>query len=220
MSENKIVVFKAAPHKGILFQNKLYIFILIFFATAAIYIFISFINNGGNVRDNIYPELIGFSLEGIAFVVILNIYEKSQLRKQENNFKENLKNSLRFFLENLLHWIYQSLSDQEREQLGFEEALYRPEGVKKLSDLLNKSNKKFNIVEQYFKFTSKRNLPLMESLLPIAAQIGKEHLMIWASMINNIREIATTNDKIDSMLVRNLLNDISIFDSYKIRDSV
>jgi hypothetical protein len=63
-------------------------FVLLVFGLS---LFASFIYSGGDVLASIYPELIGFSFEGIFLVVLLTWLQRRKDNESEIKKKDNLK---------------------------------------------------------------------------------------------------------------------------------
>lgn len=171
-----------------------------------------FLGAGGSFRDSVLPELIGFSLDGIFFVILFTLYEKYREQKTRLHEKESLKKSLRNFLSLLLYWAC-PVDSKLNTDFSFSMTASLPSLI---TDL--KSRDEFTDVQaKFLKDIATREASSFEALLPVAAAIGHKHLEIWNLIINNlkaIRDSSAEDDCYDALM--QLLSFLSIFDELKI----
>lgn len=197
--------------------SKVYLIVLLIFVVIAVSLFTFFLKHGGNVNDNIIPELIGFCLDGIFFVALLNYFEKHQVRKQELYSKKQFKAALRGSLYLFLNLAYSAVPEN-KTNLTFTDAISSTSGIEQLINSLRQSDTISGLLETYLKDAAGRNLGIVQSLLPIAAQIDKVHLELWSMIIRDISWIGEPDqDGGTSIALDNLLHHIKVFDSLKIR---
>lgn len=197
-------------------MSKVYLTVLFIFVVITVSLFTFFLKHGGNVNDSIIPELIGFCLDGIFFVALLNYFEKQQVRKQELRTKEQFKAALRGSLYIFLNLAYNAVSEN-KTNLTFTDAISSTSGLEQLINSLRQSDTISGLLETCLKEASGRNLGIAQSLLPIAAQIDKVHLELWSMIIRDISRIGEPDqDGGTSIALDNLLHHIMVFDSLKI----
>lgn len=109
--EKRETVFLTLQRDKWSWLSRVYLIALLIFIISAVSLFTFFLKRGGNVNDNIVPELIGFCLDGIFVVALLNYFEKHQVRKQELHTKAQFKAALRGSLYVFLSLAYTALPE-------------------------------------------------------------------------------------------------------------
>ena len=195
------------------FEKIVLLLILIF----GISIFILFVKSNGSISDSIYPELIGFSLEGIFLVILFGAVQRYQNKKVILENKLELKQALRAEIGIFLQW-----SNLMRINKSREDRLLFLIDNSKLKELIKdlQNQNKFEDVDIQLSFIqdfAKRQLPNILALLPTSANINSLHLEHWSMMINNINGIieSETNEKSVQSLIEFLMS-IQRFDETKI----
>lgn len=194
--------------------EKIVLLLLIIFGIS---IFILFINSNGSISDSIYPELIGFSFEGIFLVILFGSVQRYQNKKNILEQKTELKKALLAEIGIFLYW-----TDLMIDKKSKDEDMLSIFDNDKLKDLIkNIQNKdKTNDIEielRFIKKFAKRQLPNLLALLPTSANINSLHLQHWSMIINNIHGIieAETYEKSFEPLIEFLIS-IQKFDNTKI----
>lgn len=192
--------------------NRTYVFLIVALATLGAVSLCLFLYAGGSFRDNILPELIGFSLEGIFFVILFTIYEKYREQRSRLREKESLKKSLRSFLSLLLYWACPVDS-----KLTADFAFATPASLSKLITDLKCQGGFGDVQALFLKDIAKREASSFEAMLPVAAAVGCRYLEVWNRIINNlkgIRDSSTESECYDALI--QLLNFLSEFDDLTI----
>lgn len=145
---------------------------------------------GEDVLPSILPELFGFFLEGIVFVLVFQYFEKRRTARSEKELKSNLKNSLITFLSIYIWWASRSDACSPQEDL---------EGLCDIESALLKINHELEsgVTENFSSFHvmefAKRQESEMLSLLPVAAQIGPKHLFHWGLIQLSLSKLANAH---------------------------
>lgn len=131
---------------------------------------------GENVSSSILPEIFGFFLEGIIFVLIFRYYEKRRATQTERQLKHQLKTTLLSFLSIYISWA--NRSDFADPIQNFAELSNLDRAIAMLDkDLeigLSENFASFHTRD----FANKQDAEFL-ALLPVAAQIGPNHLFHW-----------------------------------------
>jgi hypothetical protein len=176
-----------------------------------------FLKHGGNFNDNIVPELIGFCLDGIFFVILLNYFERRQTRAQSILAKQTLKAALRESLIIFLQWSY-TLASSKGADLDAHEILFSPTGVEKLIERITKAQEIPSLLNDYLKQAARQHVAIMGSLLPVAAQIDRNHIGIWSMIIKDVSSMAESKDGGEMLgYLEGFLHNIRVFDRMRIQ---
>ncbi len=193
-------------------MNRTYIFILVCLTIIGSVSLYHFLSGGGSFQDNILPELVGFSLDGIFFAILFTYYEKHREQKARLQEKKNLKESLIGSLGLLLYWAC-PVDSKHRKKIAFAP----PDSIKGLIEDLKKAGELREVQPLFLRDFAKLQTEMLISLLPIAAAIDHKHLESWSLIINNLRGIRdskTDKDCYDSLMM--LLTFLSVFESEEI----
>ncbi|MGJ0371583.1 hypothetical protein [Aliarcobacter cryaerophilus] len=194
--------------------EKIFLSVLVIFG---ITVFILFIIQGGSISDSIFPELVGFSLEGIILVILFGLIQRRYNKENELKQKEELKETLLTQIDIFLFWSNLIPKEEFRSdgKFSFKENSKLENLIKNLKD----ENKLFEsaIALHFIKIFSKRQLPNIVALLPVSANINSLHLKNWSIIINNINGIIESDtDKKSFDALIDFLVSIKIFNETKI----
>ena len=178
---------------------------------------ISFIKENGSISDSIYPELIGFCLEGIILVILFGFIQRKYNKDNELKQKEELKETLLTQIDIFLYWSNLIPKKEFRSdgKFSFKDNIKLENLIKNLKD----ENKLFELdIPLYFiKEFSKRELPNIIALLPVSANINSLHLKNWSLIINNLNGIIESEkDEIFFEALISFLLSIKMFNETKI----
>ncbi|MGJ0344403.1 hypothetical protein NG788_07205 [Aliarcobacter cryaerophilus] len=194
--------------------EKIALLIFLLFGTG---IFIFFIKENGSISDSIYPELIGFCLEGIILVILFGLIQRRYNKENQLKQKEELKETLLIQMNMFLYWAGFIIKEEFRSdgKFSFKDTDKLDNLIKNLKD----ENKLFelDIPRHYLKEFSKKDLPNIIALLPVAANINSLHLENWSFIINNIHGIVASKkdeDFFDALI--SFLLSIKTFNETKI----
>lgn len=150
-----------------------------------------------NQYENIYPEIVGFCLEGIFFVCIINIYQKHQIQKQRSKSKQSLKNTLNHFIKDFIFWLSAPLilDSPTRTNQGAEK-----KKLGSLEDQIKSALKKLEkgqvipagLIEAVRRYGRKESI-MLKCMLPVAAKIDETHLKAWFELIRTLDHIVEDN---------------------------
>ena len=180
-------------------------------------IFNSFIKENGSISDSIYPELIGFCLEGIILVILFGFIQRKYNKDNELKQKEELKETLLTQIDIFLYW--SNLMPKEEFRIDGKFSFKDTDKLNNLIKNLKDENKLFELdIPRYFiKEFSKKELPNIIALLPVSANINSLHLKSWSIIINNIQGIIASKkdeDFFDALI--SFLLSIKMFNETKI----
>ncbi|MDY0192246.1 MAG: hypothetical protein RBR93_01860 [Aliarcobacter butzleri] len=171
----------------------------------------------GIVYDSIFPELIGFCLEGMILVILFGFIQRKLNKDNELKQKEELKETLLTQIDIFLYW--SNLMPKEEFRIDGKFSFKDTDKLNNLIKNLKDENKLFELdIALYFiKDFSKRELPNIIALLPVSANINSLHLKNWSIIINNIKGIIESekNEDCFDSLVSFLLS-IKTFNETKI----
>ncbi len=189
--------------------EKIALALLIFFG---ITVLSTFVYLGESITGSIFPELVGFSLEGVFLVILFSWYQKRQHSKRELARKIELKWSLRAELSIFFQWAQPLDSD-----LGTLPYWNNPDVVKTLVKELEENGELCVVQPDFLRDFSVREIPDLQSMLPIAASIDSKHMWYWSLIINNIKGIAASeNDEKTYKALMEFLKYVTKFDELEI----
>lgn len=180
-------------------------------------LFILFIIQEGSISDSIFPELIGFCLEGIILVILFGLIQRRYNKDNELKQKEELKEALLTQIDIFLYWSNLIPKKEFRSdgKFSFKDNIKLENLIKNLKD----ENKLFELdIPLYFiKEFSKRELPNIIALLPVSTNINSLHLKSWSLIINNLKGIIASkkDEEFFEALISFLLS-IKMFNETKI----
>ena len=194
--------------------EKIFLSVLVIFG---ITVFILFIIQGGSISDSIFPELVGFSLEGIILVILFGLIQRRYNKENELKQKEELKETLLTQIDIFLYW--SNLMPKEEFRIDGKFSFKDTDKLNNLIKNLKDENKLFELdIPRYFiKEFSKKELPNIIALLPVSANINSLHLKSWSIIINNIQGIIASKkdeDFFDALI--SFLLSIKMFNETKI----
>jgi hypothetical protein len=174
-------------------------------------VFILF-KNGQSLINSLIPEVFGFFLEGIFFVLIFKYFEERRNILLETKRKEELKNTLLSFLGCYFYW-----ADKDSDISNI-----KLDDFKKTLNKLNQeivSGKSETFASYHTIDLAKHQLEEIRSLLPIAAQIGATHLFHWSLIQLSVSNLANANDGPENSLIllKKVIQDIYTFSKLEIK---
>ena len=183
---------------------------LILFGVAGswfLYIFLM-ANNEGAFQNSLLPELIGFCLEGFFLVGLFSLIQRRLERERKNELRESLRGALR----DILSHLDIALLEDNAEPAKAESLDLDPEFVKALFAKLHKNELdlqgSLNIKE-----AAKRNFGTMHDLIPVAAQLSANHMRWWLAIAESVRRLSEGTDKADiNFMAQKFLMNLGEFD--------
>jgi len=183
---------------------------LILFGVAGswfLYIFLM-ANNEGAFQNSLLPELIGFCLEGFFLVGLFSLIQRRLERERKNELRESLRGALR----DILSHLDIALLEDNAEPAKAESLDLDPEFVKALFVKLHKHELDLqgalNIKE-----AAKRNFGTMHDLIPVAAQLSANHMRWWLAIAESVRGLSEGTDKADiNYMTQKFLMNLGEFD--------
>lgn len=154
--------------------------------------------------DNIWPELVGFCLDGIFFVFIIGLYQKRQEEKRTEKAKAALKSTLSHFVKDFVWWLaVGAVQDMNKISQQKGDTTYMVPVVEQAKIAIEALNKGHRIpagmIDPVKRYGSKESI-MLKCMLPIATQIDDTHLKVWFSIVRSLDDIVEAEDgqKIDS----------------------
>jgi hypothetical protein len=175
--------------------NRLLLFtpLIIFGAAGTWFLYIFFMaNNEGAFETSLLPELIGFCLEGFFLVGLFSLIQRRLERERKNELRESLRGALR----DILSHLDIALLEDNAEPAKTESLDLDPEFVKTLFVKLHKSELDLQSMLS-IKEAAKRNFSTMHDLIPVAAQLSANHMRWWLAIADSVRKLSESTDKAD-----------------------
>lgn len=166
--------------------------------------------------DNIWPEIVGFCLDGIFFVFILGLYQKRQEKKRIKKAKVALKNTLGHFIKDFVWWLsVGTVQDMNKISQKREDTTYMLPIVDQAKNAIEALNKGRHIpsgmVDPIKRYGKKESI-MLKCMLPIASQMDANHLKIWVNIIQSLDDIIEAeNDQNINSASLNFLNKVVEF---------
>jgi hypothetical protein len=165
---------------------------LFLFGLAGIYFLLSFLraSDEGAFQANLVPELFGFCLEGFFLVGLFSLIQ----RRQERDRKEELRQSLRGALREVLSHLDIAMLDNNAEPTDSNTLDHDPGVVVRL--IVKLSEVKLELEDmRNIKGAASHNLNTAHDLIPVAAQLSADHMRWWLSIVESIRQLSEATDK-------------------------
>jgi len=144
-----------------------------------------FNQSGAGFVDSMVPELIGFCLEGIFFIGLFSMYQ----HRRELNRKRQLSRSLRGFLGVFLNEMNTGIHCQSFKPIENPEELnYSHQGIERLANNINNCSINANTIKSLHKL-SNDEMGALENLLPVAAELSADHMIIWHQILENVKNL-------------------------------
>ncbi|MBF5039198.1 hypothetical protein INP77_06810 [Methylophilus sp. 13] len=189
--------------------EKISLIVLVLFGSFILWAFVQF---GGSISDSIFPELFGFTLEGVFLVILFGWYQKKVSQKNLLDYKTALRTALRGQLAIFFQWSVPLTSSIE-----YLDALTSPAAVSQLIEEVEKAAKLPGVQPDFLKSFAERELPAIRAMLPTAAQISPNHLMHWNLIVNNLQGIVDSEkDEETFRALVNFLDFVRRFDEEEI----
>ena len=165
---------------------------LILFGLAGVYFLYAFLeaNNEGAFQTSLLPELIGFCLEGFFLVGLFSLIQ----RRLERDRKNELRQSLRGALREILSHIDIALLEENAEPASTQSLELDPKRVKLLFAKLHSSDLDLKSLLN-IKEAAARNVSTMHDLIPVAAQLSANHMRWWLAIAESVRHLSEATDK-------------------------
>ena len=165
---------------------------LILFGLAGLYFLYAFLeaNNEGAFQTSLLPELIGFCLEGFFLVGLFSLIQ----RRLERDRKNELRQSLRGALREILSHIDIALLEENAEPASTQSLELDPKRVKLLFAKLHSSDLDLKSLLN-IKEAAARNFSTMHDLIPVAAQLSANHMRWWLAIAESVRHLSEATDK-------------------------
>ena len=175
---------------GLLNRAQLMLLALVVIVFAAAIFMMIF--GGEEVVNNLLPELFGFALEGAFFMILFTVFEKRQSAGQLRREKAGLKARLRGMLAVILGWALPTNS-----QVQFIDALDDPHSLKQM--LKDVEREGLDAIQLEFIQTHARSrVPILLSVMPVAANIDARHLLAWEAIVINLQELCASGNESES----------------------
>lgn len=167
---------------------------LILFGVVGCYFLYVFLNNAGDgaFQTSLLPELIGFCLEGFFLVGLFSLIQRRLERERKNELRESLRGALR----DLLSHLDIALLEENAEPANSQSLDLDPEFVKALFVRLHKNELDLNGMLN-LKEAAQRNVSTMHDLIPVAAQLSANHMRWWLAIADSVRRLSESTDKAD-----------------------
>jgi hypothetical protein len=183
---------------------------LILFGVAGawfLYIFLM-ANVEGAFESSLLPELIGFCLEGFFLVGLFSLIQRRLERERKNELRESLRGALR----DILSHLDIALLEDNAEPAKTESLDLDPEFVKALFVKLHKNELDLQSMLS-IKEAAKRNFGTMHDLIPVAAQLSANHMRWWLAIAESVRKLSESTDKADvNFMSQKFLMNLGEFD--------
>ena len=183
---------------------------LILFGVAGCWFLYMFLmaNDEGAFQANLLPELIGFCLEGFFLVGLFSLIQRRLERERKNELRESLRGALR----DLLSHMDIALLEENAEPAKTESLDLDPQFVKTLFVKLHKDELDLQGMVS-IKEAAQRNFSTMHDLIPVAAQLSANHMRWWLAIADSVRKLSESTDKADiNYLSQKFLMNLGEFD--------
>lgn len=201
-----------APPLGLKNMNRIYLSILIICFLLGTCTLIAFVKAGESISGNLYPELIGFCLDGIFFVILFTVYEGRRFKVESTKQKIKLKKSLRDLLAIILQW-----SQPINSKIPFKEIILNPDNLKAIQKELESTRRLDGVQADFLRIHALARIPSIQAAIPVSATIDGRHLQLWDLILNNLRAIAeSTNDENAYEALLDFINFVIKFDEAQV----
>ncbi len=173
-------------------MNRLLLFAPLLLFGAAGVVLLSYYHrlvSGPAFAENLFPELIGFCLEGFFLVGLFSLIQ----RRLERDRKQQLRQSLRGALREILSHLDVALLDEYAEPASSKALERDPQMVAKLFEKLNQVDMDLDNMRQ-LKDAAARNSSVLRDLIPVAAQLSADHMRWWLSIAESTGHLAEATD--------------------------
>lgn len=178
---------------------------LALFGLAAFLFFYLFLDAAepGDVRGNLLPELIGFSLEGFFLIGLFSLFQTLRERSR----RHELWLSLRSALVDILAQLDLSLLDADAEPLSVDALEQQPRLVQSLADRFESYRPDIDSLVE-LKKVCQDGQQVLNDLIPVAAQLSARHMRWWLAIADSARGAARAGSRpqLEHQLRRLLLN--------------
>ncbi len=163
-------------------------------------------------RENLLPELIGFSLEGFFLVGLLSFVQ--ELREQDR--RRQLRLSLRSALRDFLSQLDLAFLERDAEPASTPQLETQTKVVLQLMSLMREMELDTDSMVA-LKRVAINTLPLARDLIGVAAQLSTNHLRWWIAIVEAIQKLseAEAREEVEQPLYA-LLQNLAEFDSLKL----
>ncbi|MBI5187433.1 MAG: hypothetical protein HZA01_17130 [Nitrospinae bacterium] len=193
-------------------MNRIYLSILIICFLLGTCTLIAFVKAGESISGNLYPELIGFCLDGIFFVILFTVYEGRRFKVESTKQKIKLKKSLRDLLAIILQW-----SQPINSKIPFKEIILNPDNLKAIQKELESTRRLDGVQADFLRIHALARIPSIQAAIPVSATIDGRHLQLWDLILNNLRAIAeSTNDENAYEALLDFINFVIKFDEAQV----
>ncbi len=136
------------------------------------------------IAGNVMPEVLGFCLDGIFFVVLFTWIVDHYTKAHESAKKRELKTTALKFIGIFLMW-------GSREKMNESGEVKHTYSITEISSIIEhiEASDFIGVSAMFLKEFAVRELPNFRSLYPVVAQIGANHLICWCTIINNLEGI-------------------------------
>ena len=165
---------------------------LILFGLAGFYFLYVFLESSseGAFQSSLLPELIGFCLEGFFLVGLFSLIQRRLERDRKNELRQSLRGALREILSHLDN----ALLEENAEPTSSQSLELDPQFVKAIFVKLHKSDLDLNSLLS-IKEAATRNFSTMHDLIPVAAQLSANHMRWWLAIAESVRRLSEATDK-------------------------
>ena len=145
----------------------------------------------GVVAD-LVPELIGFCLEGFFLVGLFSLIQ----RRLERDRKDELRQSLRGALRDVLSHLDVALLEQNAEPASSQALEHDPEVVATLFRKLIAEGVELDLHHMAsLKSAAERSYSVTRDLIPVAAQLSADHMRWWLAITESVRYLSEATDR-------------------------
>lgn len=165
---------------------------MLVFGMGGLYLLVLFMQpgNDGRIFNNLVPELIGFCLEGFFLIGLFSLIQ----RRRERDRREELRQSLRGALRELLSYLDIGLLEEHSEPADSRALEEDPKMVATLIIKLAENSLELDAMAK-LKDVAARNLVTVHDLIPVAAQLSANHMRWWLAITDSVRHLTEATDK-------------------------
>lgn len=165
-------------------MNKNEKYILCALLIVVILMLVYFFKSGNSFSSNLLPELIGLLLDASFLGILFTWFQRKESFQKSLADKNKLKNSMRSQLAIFFQWAHPVNSEVHSAKV-----ITNKKAIKTIASELQIGGYVDDVSMDFIKLFSKREMPSLEALLPVAAALGPSHLMAWSLIISNLKGV-------------------------------
>ena len=147
---------------------------------------------------HIYAAILELCLDGLIFGCIVVFLQERQKAKQVKESKDTLRNSLTVFVSDFVWWLsVGAVQDMDKLTIKFNDSQRMVSLEEQAAQALKalKAGKLIpeGMIDPVKRYGSKESI-MLKCLLPVAAQLGGDHLKTWFNIIRSLDAIVEDKD--------------------------